>query len=242
MGNPVHRGIFRGVPAPEDRRRDHHAPARSRVPDPDGGSAAAGRSERRARAGVLQDRPRDPRRRIGPEAARPGHAPRRLRELRRPSHSLSVDRRHAPRLARPGPLPRAHRRIGSVGDGGRLRGSRRQDEEPLLRHARRARRSCSSMSSSTSSTRPTSASRRSTSASCCRPKSRAHTAASAPSSTPNNQAPQDAGLKPITTPPSTSRPDRPACLDAREDTTRRRRRPRGSLPIATNVIGSFGPT
>ena len=42
--------------------------------------------------------------------------PRRLRELRRPPHSLFVDRRHAPRLARPGPLPRAHRRIGSVGD------------------------------------------------------------------------------------------------------------------------------
>ena len=72
LGNPVHRGILRRVSSPQDRRRDHHAPARSRVADPDGRSAAAGRSHRRAGAGVVQDRPRDPRRRIDAEAARPG--------------------------------------------------------------------------------------------------------------------------------------------------------------------------
>ena len=44
-----------------------------------------------------------------------------------------------PRLARPGPLPRPHRAVGGLGRCARVSGSGGQDQEPLLRHARRAR-------------------------------------------------------------------------------------------------------
>src|SRR5262249_53224739 len=59
--------------------------------------------------------------------------------VRRAEDSLQLDWRDAGRLGRAGALPRAHRGIGSMGAPLRLPPGRRQDEEPLLRHARRAR-------------------------------------------------------------------------------------------------------
>ena len=61
--DPVHRGILRRVPAQEDRGRDH-APSRAgaRTSDPARDGAAARRPGQR-RAGVVQGRPRDQRRR-----------------------------------------------------------------------------------------------------------------------------------------------------------------------------------
>ena len=70
---------FGEFPRRKTAARDHRPPGRSRVAHPDGRGAAA-RRPWHAGAGVLQDRPRDPRHaRADAEAARPGGAPARLR-------------------------------------------------------------------------------------------------------------------------------------------------------------------
>ena len=116
------------------------AAARSRVPDPDGRSAAARRSDRRAGAGVLQDRPRDPRRRIGARSCATSST--------RLDGSVNFDGRRI-LYSWIGGTRRDWRGQGHFralteesevwAMARRLRRSGRQGQEPLLRHARRAR-------------------------------------------------------------------------------------------------------
>ena len=130
------------------------------------------------RAGLVQDRARDPRRtRPEPKLVDLVARLEELRAVRRTQGALQLDRRHAPRLARPGTFPRADRRVGGVGARVRLPRGRRQDEEPLLRHARHARSARVQRHQVPRSTRPTTASRRCISASSYlrrRPRSHEH--------------------------------------------------------------------
>ena len=144
--------FFGEFPRRKTAQGNRRAAARSRIADPDGRSAAAGRP-RHAGAGVVQGRARDPARGDRCRSCAIWSTASTAPCSSTAARSSTVDRRDPPRLARPGPFPRPHRAVRSVGASAGLRGSRRQDQEPLLRHARRCSRSCSSTSSSTSRTR-----------------------------------------------------------------------------------------
>ena len=131
--------FFNEFPDAQVRGRDHLAARGARVPDPDGRGAAA----RRQRSTVVpvsykvshELRAEE----TDPKLADLVDRLRRHGRLRRTTGALQLAGRDPARLARPGPLPRAHRRAGSLGRRPGLRHDRRQDEEPLLRHARHAR-------------------------------------------------------------------------------------------------------
>ena len=127
-----------------------------RALDPDGRGAAARRSRHDA-AGELQGVPRAAAEETDPKLRGPGRAPGGCSRVRRQRGALQLDRRHAQRLAGPGAFPRAHRGTGSLGGRRRVSRSAREDEEPLLRHARARSTACATTWSSSSRTRPTTA-------------------------------------------------------------------------------------